>query len=104
MRARRFTGKLPLITLAFCTSLAVGCQPSTEPQPDENQSPSILDGTTPVANLAQDVSPTATHLNVLADPSRNCGQWEQENLREPDKIKPVDGMLKTQLVVAMKFR
>lgn len=85
-------------TLVLSTVLILGVagcaevEEAPEPQPSSEAGPAM-------ARLSVADPPS---LNVLE--GTECPPYEQEELREPVKIHPVDGVLETHLVVAMKTR
>lgn len=77
-------------------ALVAGCAPTEEevrsPQEESSKQTARLSITAP------------PRLNVMAEDDEDCDPYQQEELREPVEILPVDGVLETQLVVAMKRR
>lgn len=53
------------------------------------------------AQLSTDNPPM---LNIMAEGAEVCPPYVQEDLKEPAEIRPIDGVLETQLIVAMKKR
>lgn len=92
--------ELQATTLCLLLVLSLACAPATE---DTTSS----DGTDdlPLVALQSALSEAdPPMLNILAKGAENCPPYEQEDLDEPVKILPVDGVLETQLVVAMRDR
>ena len=80
--------------LACILLFAAGCaQPAEETTDTTEEAPKAT------ARLSLPEPPS---LNVASND--DCGDYEQEDLNEPVKIFPVDGVLETQLVVAMRER
>lgn len=87
----------PLVALV-CTSLMIfGC-------PSGDTTPGDADGEPPIAKLTAQLSMAEPPmLNVLKS-GEECGEYKQEELKEPVQIHPIDGVLETQLVVGMRRR
>lgn len=84
--------------IAVCLLAACG-------RTNEETSPTEGGESMPLVGLKSQLSEANPEmLNILAAGSEECPPYAQEDLKEPVKILPVDGVLETQLVVAMRDR